>query len=152
MPKEPNTGLETLTALAAQVRDGRSASIMDLFDMRFELVSFGHVEISMATRDNMRNPMGTLHGGACATLLDSVVGCAVHSTLPTGASYTTLEIKVNYIRSVATDGQRLHAVGRTTHVGRHTATAHGEVRDENGKLIAHASTTCLIFAAAVSGP
>lgn len=145
MPTESDTGLQTLTALSAQDDRERTASIMDLFDMRFEHVAFGHVEISMATRDDMRNPMGSLHGGACATLLDSALGCAVHSTLPAGASYTTLEIKVNYIRPVVTDGQRLRAVGRTTHVGRKTATAHGEVHDSNGKLIAHASTTCLII-------
>lgn len=146
MVNEPQTGLQILTTLAMQPESVRPASIIDLFDMRFELVEYGYVEISMGTRDDMRNPMGTLHGGACATLLDSVVGCAVHTTLPAGATYTTLEIKVNYIRTVPTNGLRLRGLGRTTHVGRRTATAHGEVYDPTGKLIAHASTTCLITA------
>ncbi len=138
------TGLEMLRATAALPREKRPASIGDLFGLRFDRIDEGHVTLSLATRDDMRNPLGTLHGGVCATLLDSAVGCAIHSALPAGVSYATLEIKVNYIRSVPTDGRRIIATGRTIHVGRTTATAHGEVHDEDGKLVAHATTTCII--------
>lgn len=73
------------------------------------------------------------------------MGCAVHTTLPAGAGYTTLELKVNYIRTARTDGQKLIAEGTVIHAGRRVATAEGKVLDEQGKLIAHATTTCMIL-------
>lgn len=88
------TGLELLRMAAAMPDDQRPASIGDLFGIRFEHIDDGHVEMSLATRDDMRNPLGTLHGGVCATLLDSVVGCAVHTTLPAGVGYATLDNKL----------------------------------------------------------
>jgi uncharacterized protein (TIGR00369 family) len=78
-------------------------------------------------------------------LLDSVMGCAVHTTLSAGVGYTTLELKVNYIRAARTDGQTLTAEGSVIHAGRSTATAEGKVVDEQGKLVAHATTTCMIL-------
>jgi uncharacterized protein (TIGR00369 family) len=94
------------------------------------------------------NPIGTVHGGWIATLLDSCVGCAVHSTLPAGKAYTTAELKVNYIRPVTTAVKLLRAEGRTVHVGSRMATAEGRLFGPDGKLYAHASTTCFIFDAA----
>ncbi|MFJ3492007.1 PaaI family thioesterase [Streptomyces sp. NPDC086091] len=94
---------------------------------------------------NFANPLGTVHGGIAATLLDSALGCAIHTTLPAGTSYTTLELKVNYIRAARTEGQRLTAEGTVIHTGRRTATAEGRVLDERGRLIAHATTTCLVM-------
>ncbi|WP_234306970.1 PaaI family thioesterase [Streptomyces sp. NRRL F-2890] len=73
------------------------------------------------------------------------MACAVHSTLPAGVTYTTLELKVNYIRAGRTDGQTLTARGSVLHAGRRTATAEGQVLDERGKLIAHATTTCMVL-------
>jgi uncharacterized protein (TIGR00369 family) len=73
------------------------------------------------------------------------MGCAVHTTLPAGVDYTTLELKVNYIRAAQTDGTTLTAEGTVIHAGRRTATAEGKVTDDRGKLIAHATTTCLIL-------
>lgn len=101
--------------------------------------------MSLTTNPDFTNPLGTVHGGIAATLLDSVMGCAVHTMLPAGVGYTTLELKVNYIRAAKIDGLTLSAVGTTIHVGRTTATAEGKVVDENGKLIAHATTTCLVI-------
>jgi uncharacterized protein (TIGR00369 family) len=89
--------------------------------------------------------MGFVHGGIAATLLDSVLGSAVHTTLPAGVSHSTLELKVNYIRAVQTDGQKLIAEGNIVHAGRRTATAEGKVLDSRGKLIAHGTTTCIIL-------
>lgn len=91
------------------------------------------------------NPLGSVHGGWFATLLDSAVGCAIHSTLEAGQGYTTLELKVNYIRPLTIDVTLVRAEGQIIHVGRQTATAEGRIVGPDGKLYAHASTTCLIF-------
>ncbi|GAA2339389.1 PaaI family thioesterase [Streptomyces violaceusniger] len=116
-----------------------------LLGMRFDEVDPGRVVVSLDTRPDFANPLGTVHGGIAATLLDSAMGCAVHTTLPAGVGYTTLELKVNYIRAARTDGQTLIAEGTVLHAGRRTATAEGKVLDEQGKLIAHATTTCMIL-------
>jgi uncharacterized protein (TIGR00369 family) len=91
------------------------------------------------------NPLGTVHGGWIATMLDSCVGCAVHSTLPVGKSYTTAELKVNFVRAVTTKVPLLRAIGTVIHVGNRMATADGRLVGPDGKLYAHASTTCFIF-------
>ena len=91
------------------------------------------------------NPMGGLHGGWYATLLDSALGCAVHTTMQTGRGYTTLEMKMNLVRAIGPDVQLVRAQGRTIHVGRQTATAEAQLVGPDGKLYAHGSTTCLIF-------
>ncbi|MEU5030264.1 PaaI family thioesterase [Streptomyces milbemycinicus] len=122
-------------------------SIGRLLGMRFDEVDHGRIVVSLDTRPDFANPLGTVHGGIAATLLDSAMGCAVHTTLPAGVGYTTLELKVNYIRAARTEGQTLTAEGTVIHSGRRTATAEGKVLDEQGKLIAHATTTCLIVGA-----
>jgi uncharacterized protein (TIGR00369 family) len=94
---------------------------------------------------NHYNPIGTVHGGWIATLLDSCVGCAVHTTLPVGKAYTTAELKINYVRAVTTKVPLLRAIGTTIHVGGRMATAEGRLVGPDGKLYAHASTTCFIF-------
>jgi uncharacterized protein (TIGR00369 family) len=91
------------------------------------------------------NPLGSVHGGWIAAMLDSAVGCAVHSTLPAGKGYTTLELKVSYVRAVTADSGALRAEGKVIHVGGQVATAEGRLYDASGKLYAHATTTCLIF-------
>ena len=90
------------------------------------------------------NPMGTVHGGWFATLLDSAVGCAVHSTLPAGKGYTTLELKINMVRPLTDQVPLVRAEGKIIHTGRQTATAEGRIIGPDGKLYAHATTTCLI--------
>ncbi|MFQ6325875.1 PaaI family thioesterase [Nocardia sp. CWNU-33] len=137
------SGLELLRT--AMTMAGRPRFIGDLLGMEVDLLEHGKVVFGLETRPDFANPLGTTHGGICATLLDSVMGCAVHTTLDPGVGYTTLELKVNYIRSVPTDGRRLTATGTTIHVGRTTATAEGRVVDDKGRLVAHATTTCVIF-------
>lgn len=141
------TGLEQLRWIKSESPPD-TPSIGRLLGMRFDEVDHGHVVMSVETRPDFSNPLGTVHGGIAATLLDSVVGCAVHTTLPAGVGYTTLELKVNYVRAVQTNGETLTATGSVIHVGRRTATAEGKVVDGRGKLIAHATTTCLILQAA----
>ncbi|WP_405634686.1 PaaI family thioesterase [Streptomyces sp. NBC_00056] len=138
------TGLELMRWMQAE-RPTDIPSIGRLLGMRIDEVDHGRIVISLDTRPDFANPLGTVHGGIAATLLDSVMGCAVHTTLPAGAGYTTLELKVNYIRAARTDGQILTAEGNVIHDGRRTATAEGKVLDDQGKLIAHATTTCMIL-------
>lgn len=91
------------------------------------------------------NPLGTVHGGWFATLLDSAVGCAIHTMLPAGKGYTTLELKVNMVRALSSDVPLVRAEGKVIHVGRQVATADGRIVGPDGKLYAHATTTCLIL-------
>lgn len=91
------------------------------------------------------NPLGTVHGGWIATLLDSCVGCAVHASLPAGKNYTTAELKVNYVRAVTDRVGLVRAIGTVIHLGNRMATAEGRLVGPDGKLYAHASTTCFIF-------
>ena len=138
------TGLELLRWIQTN-DDEQIPSIRRLIGMRFDEVDHGRVGMSLGTRPDFANPLGTVHGGIAATLLDSVMGCAVHTTLPAGVGYTTLELKVNYIRAAGTDGQLLTATGTVIHAGRRTATAEGQVLDGDGRLIAHGTTTCLVL-------
>lgn len=91
------------------------------------------------------NPLGSIHGGWIATLLNSCVGCAVHSTLSAGKGYTTVELKVNYIRAVSDTTGPVRAEGKIIALGSRIATAEGRLVDARGRLLAHATTTCLIF-------
>jgi uncharacterized protein (TIGR00369 family) len=91
------------------------------------------------------NPIGSVHGGYAATLLDSAMGLAVHSTLPAGTGYTTLEFKLSFIRGMTKDTGTVRTEGKTLHVGRRTAIAEARITDSKGRLLAHATTTCLVF-------
>ncbi|HEX3788500.1 MAG TPA: PaaI family thioesterase [Pseudonocardiaceae bacterium] len=91
------------------------------------------------------NAMFTVHGGVLATLMDTAMGSAVFTALADGVFYTTLELKVNFIRAVRADGERLTCTATTVHVGKRTATAEARITDPAGKLVAHGSCTCLIF-------
>lgn len=148
MQSEPDfttmSGLEQLRWVKEHDSD-EVPSIRRLLGMRFTEVESGLVKMELSTQPDFSNPQGTVHGGIIATVLDSVMGCAVHTELGAGVHYTTLELKVNYIRAAQLDGQRLFGEGTTIHVGRRTATAEGKVTDENGKLVGHATTTCMIF-------
>src|SRR4030081_3993878 len=91
------------------------------------------------------NPIGSVHGGYAATLLDSARGLAVHSMLPAGTGYTTLEFKISFIRGMTKDTGAVRTEGRVLNVGRRAATAEARITDAKGRLLAHATTTCLVF-------
>lgn len=91
------------------------------------------------------NPLGTVHGGWFATLLDSCVACAVHSALPQGKTYTTVELKLNIVRALTEHVPLVRAEGKVIHLGRSMGTAEGRLYGHDGKLYAHASTTCFIM-------
>jgi uncharacterized protein (TIGR00369 family) len=97
------------------------------------------------------NPIGVVHGGFAATLLDSALGCAIHSTLKKGEAYTTLELKVNLVRAITKDTGRITAEGKIIHRGRTMGTSEAYLRDEAGRLYAHGTTTCTIFPAKAAG-
>jgi uncharacterized protein (TIGR00369 family) len=96
------------------------------------------------------NPLGTVHGGWFATLLDSAVGCAIHSALPAGKAYTTVELKINIVRALTEQVPLVRAEGKLIHLGRSMGTAEGRLYGHDGKLYAHASTTCFIMDAPAS--
>jgi len=115
--------------------------------MNFGLTELGegHAVFTAEPAEYHYNPIGVVHGGLAATLLDSAMGCAIHSMLPAGAGYTTLEIKVNYVRPMTAETGEVRCEARVIHVGGRTATAEGRVIDASGKLYAHGTTTCIIF-------
>lgn len=136
-------GLDLLRGL----RDGTvpPAPFASLIGLSMSDVEHGLVVMHLTPAEYHYNPIGTMHGGILATLLDSVMGCAVHSTLPKGRAYTSLEIKVNYVRAVTIASGELSAEGRLVHGGRRSAVAEGKVVDARGRLCATASTTCMVF-------
>lgn len=91
------------------------------------------------------NPMGTIHGGWYATLLDSALGCAVHTMMPAGRGYTTAELGMNLVRAIGNKAPRVRAEGKVLHCGRQLATAEARLYGPDGTLYAHATTTCLVF-------
>jgi uncharacterized protein (TIGR00369 family) len=108
-------------------------------------VSEGRVVFATEPSEYHYNPLGTVHGGVIATLLDSALGCAVQSMLPAGTSYTTLELKVNYLRPITEKTGTVYAEGKIIHLGGRIATAEARLTDAKGKLYAHATTTCIIL-------
>jgi uncharacterized protein (TIGR00369 family) len=98
------------------------------------------------------NPIGSVHGGYAATLLDSAMGLAVHTMLPQGTGYTTLEFKISFIKGMTKDTGAVRTEGRTLSVGRRAATAEARITDAKGRLLAHATTTCLVFELPATSP
>ena len=117
-----------------------------LMSFRGESVGDGEVVFRCTPDESAYNPIGTVHGGLVCTLLDSVTGCAVHSTLEAGFGYTSLEIKVSYLRPVRAGEGDLLAHGWVTRRGRRASFAEGTVTDTEGRAVATASSTCLVFA------
>jgi uncharacterized protein (TIGR00369 family) len=137
------TGLQIMQAVLA----GRFpyAPIAETLDFFLVEVAKGEATFQGTPLPGHLNPMGTVHGGWYATLLDSAVGCAVQTMLEPGQAYTTAELSVNLVRGARLDGGPLRAVGKVLHCGRQMATAEGRIVDAQGKLYAHATTTCMVF-------
>jgi uncharacterized protein (TIGR00369 family) len=105
----------------------------------------GRAVFEMTPGPEHYNPIGSVHGGIALTLLDSAMGCAVHTTLDAGVGYTTLEVKTNFVRPITADTGPIRCEGTLVHAGSRVATAEGRLTDATGKLLAHGSTTCLIL-------
>jgi uncharacterized protein (TIGR00369 family) len=137
------SGLETMQA----IRDGilPPPPIAMLMQMGITDLEEGRVEFTCAVDESVYNPIGVVHGGLVCTLLDTVAGCAVHTTLPAGVGYTSIELKVNYLRAVHATSGPLTAIGRVVKPGRRVAFAEGEVLDAAGRPVATASSSLLVF-------
>ena len=135
-------GLDYLRAMAGGALP--PPPIAGLMNLGVTAVESGEVVFTCTPDESAYNPIGAVHGGLVCTLLDTVLGCAVQTTLPAGTGYTSLEIKVSYLRPVRA-GQVLTATGRATKPGRRAAFADGEVRDDDGRLVATGSSTLLVF-------
>jgi uncharacterized protein (TIGR00369 family) len=146
---ETMTGLEYLRAMIAGTLPG--PPIVELMRMAPTSAEVGSVTFTCDPDESHYNPIGTVHGGLVCTLLDSVIGCAVQTTLPVGQGYTSIEIKINYLRAVSAATGRLTAVGTVVKPGTRVAFAEGTVVDSHGKLVATATGTCLVFTTG-SGP
>lgn len=116
----------TLGFTLAEVADGRAVFTLEPAEFHY-------------------NPIGMVHGGVAATLLDSAMGCAVHTQLPAGVGYTTLEIKLNLLRAITVDTGPTRCEGTVIHLGRTTALAEARLTDAAGRLLAHATSTCLLL-------
>jgi uncharacterized protein (TIGR00369 family) len=114
-------------------------------DFQLVEVEAGRAVFQGAPGPGHLNPRGTLHGGWYATLLDSALGCAVHTMMPAGRGYTTAELGVNLVKGIGPKVQRVRAEGRVLHCGRQLATAEAKLVGPDGTLYAHGTTTCLVF-------
>jgi uncharacterized protein (TIGR00369 family) len=146
LPLEAIKGMSGLEVFQAMMR-GELPPPPIALTMDFALVEVekGRAVFQGHPTKDYYNPIGSVHGGYHATLLDSCVGCAIHSALPEGTGYTTLELKVNYLRALTDGVGPVRAEGKVIHVGKQAGTAEGRLYDAAGRLYAHATTTCLIF-------
>ncbi len=121
------------------------AEIAQTLDFMLIEVSPGRAVFQGTPLQRHFNPMGSVHGGWFATLLDSALGCAVHTLMPPGRAYTTAELGVNMVKAITPKVQRVRAIGTVIHAGRQLATAEARLMGPDGTLFAHATTTCLVF-------
>ena len=139
--------IASLPGLSA-LRDHRfTPPIALLIGMTLDSVDEGCVRMSLPPGEHLFSQFGAVHGGMTATLLDSVLGCAIHTTLPAGQGYTTLELKVSLLRAITAESGLVTATGQAVHTGRRMATAEARAVDAQGRLCATATTTCLVFEA-----
>jgi uncharacterized protein (TIGR00369 family) len=138
------SGLERMRAIVDRTLP--PPPIARLLDFAVVEVEHGRAVFAMEPAEWMYNPIGSVHGGVAATLLDSCMGCAVHTTLPPGVAYTTTDLQVRYIRAMSVATGRVLAEGRVVHKGRRTATVEGRLFVESDEtLLAHGSSGCVIL-------
>ncbi|MFC7531288.1 PaaI family thioesterase [Actinoplanes sp. GCM10030250] len=137
------SGLELLQAMSTG--DFPPPPIMNLIDAGGMRVEEGSVTVELDPQEFHYNPLGTVHGGVISTLLDTAAACSVHSTLPAGVGYTSMDLNVKFLRPVTIDSGRLTCTGTVLQRGRRTALAEARLTDPTGRLIAHATSTCLLF-------
>ena len=139
------TGLEFIQALAAG--DIPPAPIARLMDFGVEEAESGRVVFTVEPAEYHFNPIGSVHGGVYATLLDSAMGCAVQTMLPAGVGYTSLDLSVKFLGSARLGSGVLRCTGTVTHFGRRTALAEGRIEDASGRLLSTGTSSCLILSA-----
>src|SRR5262245_55059662 len=139
------SGLQTLRAISAG--ELPPPPVMHTLDIDRIEVEEGRATVVMTPQEFHYNPLGTVHGGVLATLLDTAAGCAVHTTLAPGEMYTSLDLTVKFLRPVTVESGRLRCEGSVIQRGRRTALAEARLYDARGRQVAHATSTCMIFPA-----
>jgi len=142
---QPTKALSGLEQLKSLLNAGRRSGIGAALDFRLIDVQDGIVAFEGAPGEHAYNPIGSVHGGYAATLLDSACGCAVHSKLTATQTYTTLELKVSYLRAMSKDTGTVRAEGRVINMGRRVAFAEASVKDAAGQVYATATSTLLVM-------
>lgn len=137
------SGLEYLNAMDSG--EIPPPPIIKTMDLTLDKIEKGRISFGFMPEEFHYNPIGTVHGGVIATILDSAMGCTIHSVLEEGIGYTTLELKINYLKAVTVDSGKLTAVGKIIHAGKSTALVEAQLVDENGNVYAHAVSTCMIL-------
>jgi uncharacterized protein (TIGR00369 family) len=122
-----------------------SPPFMELLGVRIVSVEPASVAFEFEPAEYMYSPLGNVHGGLVTVLLDTAMGCSFHTTLPAGVGYTTLELKVNFLKPVTTSSGTLRAEGHVLHSGSRVATTDARLADRDGKMYAHATSTLLIL-------
>lgn len=142
----PLAALDGLSQLHALTRgEMPPPPVMSLVGMTSFEAEFGKVVVEMPAAEFHYNPLGSVHGGVISTLLDTAAGCSVHSTLAVGEMYTSLDLTVKFLRPVTVASGLLRCEGSVIQRGRRTALAEAQLFDEAGKLLAHATSSCMIF-------
>jgi uncharacterized protein (TIGR00369 family) len=143
---EAARGLSGLACLEAMLRgELEPPPIAALLGLELVEVAEGRAVFEVTPGEHHYNPIGVVHGGLLATLADSAMACAVHSRLPAGVSYTTVQLDVHLVRPLTVASGRVRCEGRVLHLGSRVATAEARATDAQGRLCAHATTTCLVL-------
>jgi len=137
------TGVEYMRRVAAGDMPG--APMVLLLGMRVTEVTEGRITLTAELQPEFENGLGIAHGGFAATMLDTALSCAVNTVMPAGKIFTTLEMKINYIRPVTRQSGTVTCTGTVVHAGAKTATAEGRITGPDGKLYAHGTVTCILF-------
>ena len=137
------SGLEYL--LAMQNGQLHLPPLLDTLDFRLGSIEKGKVIFTFRPQEFHYNPIGTVHGGVISAILDSAMGCTLHSILDAGVGYTTLELKVNFLKAITITQGELKAIGKIIHAGSRTALVEAQLTDDNQTIYAHGVSTCLIL-------
>ncbi|MEU3854288.1 PaaI family thioesterase [Streptomyces sp. NPDC029554] len=134
-------------AFLREILDGRlpAPPLARALGFTLEEAEHGRAVFALVPGEEHYNPIGSVHGGVYATLLDSAAGCAVQSALPLGTAYTSIDLNVKFLRPVTVDSGKIRAVGTILNLGRRTALAQAELRDSDDRLLAHATSSCMLF-------
>ena len=141
--RERMTGLEYMRRV--MTGEVPPSGMVQLMNFKLVEVSEGHAVFTIEPDERHYNGLGIAHGGLAATLLDSATGCAINTMMPAGRIFTTLEMKINYVRPMARETGEVRCEANVIHVGGRIATAEGRIVDGNGKLFAHGTATCMLF-------
>ena len=143
MTREALTGLEYMRQFMTGERE--PSGMGRLMNMQLVEVDEGRAVFTVEPDERHYNGLGIAHGGLAATLLDSALGCAINTMLPAGKVFTTLEMKINYVRPLTAETGEVRCEARVIHVGGRVGSAEGRIVDARGKLYAHGTATCMLF-------